>query len=159
MTEQKTESVAFKTTTEEAKELLERALKTERRLARYGIGVFNERLYGRTADGAVERAKKFESDRASLAGPYALKEIAASADWIKQHEPKHFRGHTSYRLKHCVEEWFHERKEYVYVANGSFIAAAIGLGLKHVVSPGSPNVTFRFKRGAKGLIGAQVQTA
>lgn len=79
-----------------------------------------------------------------------LVEIAASADWIKrQTRIKTFNTHTtSYGYKHAVERWFKGRPgPYVYVANGSFIAAALGLGFPlKPRDPTSPNVYFQFSR-------------
>lgn len=98
----------------------------------------------RTAIDAIE--SEFQYERAALTEH--LDEIAASADWIKRQRPiaSYNVRHTSYGYKHFVEQWFDERGgPHLYVANGSFIAAALGLGLEAKLNHlGSPNVHFKF---------------
>jgi hypothetical protein len=55
---------------------------------------------------------------------------------------------TSYGYKHTVERWIDNRGgPHLYVANGSFIAAALGLGFKPKLTDwSSPNAYFQFSQ-------------
>jgi hypothetical protein len=179
----------IETSPAEARALVSEALRREPRLARFGLGIFEEarkrreamksggamtlhafmRISAETADGkalddvlvqyattkpaweaaraaidAIERG--FQHDRAELAEH--LEEIAACADWIKRQRPitSYNTRHSSYGYKHSVERWLDERGgPHLYIANGSFIAAALGLGFEAKPDhPGSPNVHFKF---------------
>jgi len=92
----------------------------------------------------VTSGAEIERGREELRG--AVAEVQAAADWIKrQSATKSFNTrHTSYGYKHAVERWWRARGVGVYVANGAFIAAAIGLGWDARIDRASPNVQFRF---------------
>ena len=155
----------FETPVFEVRSILERALRIEKRLTVDGIGLHNESQRRRDARvaklasrGAAEINAEIEAEveaeieaeigaeidlsRVDLAN--RLHEIAACADWIRrQRTLKSFnRRHTSYGYKHYVERWFDVRGAHVYVSNGSFIAAAIGLGFEG--KPEGLNLLFRF---------------
>jgi hypothetical protein len=140
----------IETSPDEARALLTEALRREPRLTHFGIGVHAEarkrREPARTGDvdDAIER--ELQHERTAL-GDH-LDEIAACADWIKRQQPirSYNLRHTSYGYKHSVERWFDERGgPHLYVANGSFIAAALSLGFEAKLDhPGSPNVHFTF---------------
>lgn len=88
-----------------------------------------------------------------------LDQIALCADWIRQlqfrvtgpgSQPatgRHCipgRRTSSYAYKHVVERWAEE-----YISNGSFIAAAVGLGFPFTRFPeGGPNLLFDFTRSS-----------
>jgi len=151
---------AIETTRAEAEAMLRKALELEPLLTHFGLGIFDE---GKRRREAVKSGKstreldvEFERDRLGL--HEHLDEIAASADWIKrQVRIKTFNTHsTSYGYKHMVERWFRDKGgPHVYVANGSFIAAALGLGYSIKRSgPSSPNAFFQFsRRGIKLFTG------
>jgi hypothetical protein len=137
----------LRTTTSEAKALIKTALASPFFVTHDGLGItYNHR------ETPTERRARFDSERASLVN--AIDEVAASADWIKNLSPiKSFnRNRSSYGYKHMVERWFNDYlsagkpgDNYVYVANGSFIAAAIGLGFNvREISSGSINAFFNF---------------
>lgn len=135
---------------DEAQTLLEHALAIEPRLTHFGIGLFDER---RRRQAGAQLDDEFTKQRAQLAT--RLDEIAASADWIKRQRPiaSFNRSHNSYGYKHRVERWFRERGEPTYVSNGSFIAAALGLGYEGKLEhPSSPNVCFRFSERTVQLL-------
>lgn len=138
----------IETSRSEAKSLLAEALKSERRLTRFGIGIYDEHKQRRDAmrtGTAADIERKIAAERAELSEH--LDEIAASADWIKRQQPiaSFNKRHTSYGYKHNVERWFSDRGSRMYVSNGGFIAAALGLGwVAHLESPRSPNVEFKF---------------
>lgn len=147
----------IQTTKAEAAVLLEKALGKEPRLTHFGIGVYDElrrrRDARRNVGDDVEIDRELERGRAALWSH--LDEIAASADWIRLQRriATHNNRQTSYGYKHAVERWFRARDSYQYVANGSFIAAALGLGFQpKPASFDSPNVLFPFSnRTVKAL--------
>lgn len=116
----------IETTKEETDELLKIAMAKEPKLTRYGIGV------PVSAKGwhVAYEGKEFDLGRSELFG--GLDEVAAAADWLKANKPQG----GSYVLKQRAEEWFKSRKQHMYVANGSFIAAAIGMGIKYEIIGG-----------------------
>ena len=136
----------------EALILLERALEMEPRLtsAGLGVGIPGLRHYWEPSLGGAnpEFNRHFFQSRGELST--RLQEIAASADWIRLQKPiKSFnKSWTSYSYKHFVERWMDRRGgPHLYVANGSFIAAALGLGFDlHQTGSGSPNCYFRFSK-------------
>ena len=141
----------IETTVKEARELLARALEHEPRLTHFGIGVFEEgrrrQEAAKSGNGIDAINREFQEERLALAKH--LDEIAACADWIKrQRRIVSFNlKHTSYGYKHLVERWFAGRGPYQYVANGSFIAAALGLGFDGMLSsPDSPNLHFQLSQ-------------
>jgi len=117
---------------EEAADLLKRAKQQIPNLTLSGIGIRYE------GQEALE-------DR--------LDEIATCAEWLKrinQIETINKR-HTSYGYKHSVERWRRSptstgESTPSYVANGSFIAAAVGLGFKFMQF--GPNACFNFSERA-----------
>lgn len=129
-----------KTTKAEAQELVERALEREPLVTHFGMGVFD--------GGGWEQRPCEELDREQAALRKALLEVAACADWIKEQRSIKTlnRRHTSYGYKHRVEKWIGDRGgPHLYIANGSFIAAAIGLGFDfRPAHPRSPNCYFNF---------------
>ncbi|KYF96113.1 hypothetical protein BE20_04475 [Sorangium cellulosum] len=121
-------------------------------LARYGT-TKSAWVAARAAIDAMEH--EFQLEQAALAEH--SEEITACADWIKRQRPiaSYNVRHTSYGYKHSVERWFDERGgPHLYVANGSFIAAALGLGFEAKLDhPRSPNVHFKFsERTVKALL-------
>lgn len=120
------------TTKEEAARLLRRAKQQIPNLTLSGIGI-------------IAKDQEALEDR--------LYEIAICADWAKQIDQINSlnRRQTSYSYKHSVEHWCQSRigtGESVphYVANGSFIAAAVGLGFKFAQI--GPNAFFNFSERA-----------
>ena len=105
-----------------ARELVERAIALESHLTAFGLGVF-----GHPRD-AIER---FIQARERLLSNEGLLEVALCAQWLRE---GHATGErNSYGLKHEVENHYG-----VYIANGSLIAAALGMGLRYRVE--RPNV-------------------
>lgn len=146
------------TTRSEAETILKKALELEPRLTHFGLGIYDENKRRveafRRSQSVQDLDDEFARERQEL--HEHLDEIAACADWIKrQTRIKTFNTHsTSYSYKHSVERWFRGRPgPYVYVANGSFIAAALGLGFPlKPSSPSSPNAYFQFsRRGVRTL--------
>ena len=149
---------SIETTRAEAEAILKKALELEPRLTHSGLGITDENLRRveafRRSRSVQDLDDEFARERQEL--HEHLDEIAASADWIKrQTRIKTFNTHTtSYGYKHSVERWFRGRPgPYIYVANGSFIAAALGLGFPlKPSSPSSLNVYFQFsRRGVRTL--------
>lgn len=139
------------TTPEEAAELVERALKRHARLTAFGIGIFDEERRRKEARGSAAALAildaDFQRERAELAT--RLVQVAACADWIKKQDLiRSFNNeHTSYGYKHAVEAWISLRGgPHLYVANGAFIAAALGLGLDVKTTIGSANAIFKFSK-------------
>lgn len=142
----------IETTREEAAMLVKQALEQEPRLTDHGIGVPEElkkRRKARDAGQDPETIIREELARGRKCLSGLLDEVAAAADWIKRQQTiKSFnRKNTSYGYKHSVEKWFQNRGAGQYVANGAFIAAALGLG-HEVKQDGiwSPNVYFKFSQ-------------
>lgn len=141
----------IETTETEARNLLAIALEQEPRLTHFGMGIGGEMR--RRSKGESLEAELFRQRQALFDH---LDEIAACADWIKrQKKIKTFNtSRTSYGYKHAVERWFRLRGgPHLYASNGSFIAAAIGLGFAaRLADPFSPNVHFQFsKRALKAI--------
>jgi hypothetical protein len=135
-----------KTTIEEAKDLLAHAQREIPELTRFGVGVFSQTKVLREV-GPDGLRKKVEEGRQELADH--LDEIAMCADWAKLQQPTKAinRRHSSYGYKHHVESWCRKRNKCgedlpTYFANGSFIAAAVGLGFEF--NRADPNVYFNF---------------
>ena len=131
----------IKTTEGEALRLINAALQHEPRLCHFGLGVYDERRKLRDL-GPAAVADELAAERDSLCR--SPSEVAAAADWIacQERSPNWNEKHSSYGYKHCVEQWFRGRGHGVYVANGAFIAAAIGLGWQHRAV--GPNAQFCF---------------
>lgn len=138
------ETAMLETSEADARVLIERALRSAPRLGHFGMGIYDEkdklRTIGRQAVDA-ELAQERDSLRS------AVDEVRAAADWISRQErsTRENKNHSSYGYKHKVESWFRKRGHSVYVANGSFIAAAVGLGWNPVAIPDCiANVAFCF---------------
>lgn len=137
------DTTMLETSASDAHLLIERSLRSEPRLGHFGMGVYDERKKLRI-NGADAVATELEKERADLR--LAVDEVRAAADWISRQErsARANKSHSSYGYKHHVERWFRKRGGNVYVANGSFIAAAVGLGWNLIPIPDSPNVGFCF---------------
>ena len=114
---------------EESRTLLARALAVIPNLTYSGVGILNEPQTRRGEANEIGKQKTAEV-RKTLS--HHLDEIAICAEWIKQVAPtKTVRYHNeSYEYKHLVEQWCRDRGSNDYVSNGSFIAAAVGLGFQ-----------------------------
>lgn len=148
----------IETTEEEAKNLLAIALECEPRLTHFGIGLYGDAKRRRQAarGGVPANFMDDEFAKERLALFESLEEVAACADWVKRQDKiKTFNtSKTSYGYKHTVERWFdHRGGPHLYISNGSFIAAAVGLGFAARLSDlTSPNVYFQFsKRTIKAM--------
>ncbi len=126
-----------KTSEHESRRLIDIAVKAEPHLTHFGIGVYKQ-------NGLSEAAfvQKLAVGRTELEA--AVLEVAACADWldlqkaILTYNPRH----SSYGYKHRVERWVDSQGgPHLYVANGSFIAAALGLGL--AMKRDGPNAYFK----------------
>jgi len=88
-------------------------------------------------------------------------EVALCKQWLEQHvKPRksiNLRGNSSYGWKHRVEHWSETFGPHRYVANGSFIQAAIDLGYKYVQD--GPNARFNFGPKRRGLFDWKYQLA
>ena len=94
-----------------------------------------------TLNGLQVEPRYFETYRQQLLDAHQQVEICA--EWISRMQLiKSFNTrHTSYGFKHAVERC----NPRAYVANGAFIAAALGLGLDYKQDGyGSPNCYFKF---------------
>lgn len=132
----------IETSHEEAEAILSRALDLEPLLCAEGLDVFDAR---------GKRARREYSDAELVDGreylAEHLEEVAACADWVKKQARARswYTRSTSYGFKHVVERRFKLVDEYLYVSNGAFIAAALGLGWEARRAEGNtPNAYFRF---------------
>lgn len=134
------------TTEAEAAELLSAAIAKVPALTRFGVGLFCQGSV-RAEHGAEHVRQQITVGQVELSR--RLGEIAIAADWCKMQVPiAHVNLKcSSYTYKHDVEAWTERMGERQYVSNGSFIAAAVGLGFAFAVDP--PNVHFAFS--AKSL--------
>ncbi len=133
------------------RKLVEIAIKREPRLTHFGLGVYDER---RKPEHVV--AREFNEDRERLLSDDGLAEVATCAAWLQLQQPikSMNRRHTSLGYKHMVESWVAAKRGDQYIANGSLIAAALGLGFEWA-SVG-PNVYFnlserRLKKIQRGI--------
>lgn len=117
-----------------------RVMEREPQLTHFGLGI--SRPLEKTPE---ERKKQFEAERTRLLGH--ADECSKALRWLA-HATKRKTinpGRSSYGLKHSVEhymKWLPDVSDY-YVANGSFICAALHAGFEMVQSrPGSPNAHF-----------------
>lgn len=134
----------YETTEEEARTLIESALAKDPRLTHFGIGVFDEDMR-RHEEGDEPVDADIAKEREHLRT--AIAEVQRAADWIKRQDStaRYNTRHNSYGYKHAVERWWRDRGApdgNPYVANGAFIAAAIGLGWEAKVD--GPNARFKF---------------
>jgi hypothetical protein len=152
----------------EASLLLQIALNVLPDLTYFGIGIYEQWKVRRTL-GPDAVALQIAHGRKKLEDN--LDQIAIAAAWIKGIEPTQTlnKRHTSYGYKHLVEDWTRRRIKAgesipSYISNGSFIAAAVGLGLKFKQDGVSPNAFFNFsersvKRGPSRLSGPVMTTS
>lgn len=75
-----------------------------------------------------------------------IEQVQAAADWINEQSPTrrntYNRKFDSYSYKHMVENWWRSKGQPVYVSNGAFIAAAVGMGWE--AAPSHLNAFFKF---------------
>lgn len=140
-------TVFMLTSKDEAAKLLTTALQAIPTLTHYGIGIYDQATIRREQGRAAVEGKLAEG-REKL--KRELEQIAVCADWIKHLTPTKAINprHSSYGLKHCVEEWSRTRADQgedvlTYVTNGAFIAAAVGLGFRFKYRE-TPNPAFNF---------------
>ena len=114
--------------------LFEAAKRLIPNLTHFGIGIFSEEKAPKEIDSEAVDAQIAEGQNKL---GQRLEEIAIVAEWLKHTvQTKSInRHHSSYGYKHTIERWCRGRNgagEIVpnYVANGSFLAAAVGLRLK-----------------------------
>ena len=154
----------IETTRDEALQLVRRAIERLPRLTYFGVGIGEENRRRRELRAAGKSLapleEEFQKSQADLFSQNGLEGVAACADWVKrQRVVKRWTGSTSYGFKHAVEYWFDARSdEHLYVANGAFIAAALGLEMDYRVADwGSPNVVFKFSKATQGLGRAELR--
>ena len=141
----------YETRAGEARQLIETALAAEPQLTAAGIGI-EQSIVER--HGGDHRAALISARTFLQKHPAFVSQVQRAADWIKQQHPiKQFNTkHTSYDHKRAVEDWWGSDwwgsaggRADPYVANGSFIAAAIGLGWEaRRVDYRSLNAYFKF---------------
>jgi len=89
-----------------------------------------ERLHGPVTDG----------------DPPLRKEVNICKNWLQEWVSKRKTintNHSSYGLKHTIEEMFEDKNQFIYVGNGAFIQAAAELGYDiQPCMPDSPNAFF-----------------
>lgn len=138
-------STKQQTTNAEAAELFAKAAAAFPALTYFGMGLCDEELV-RARHGTAYVHQKMAEGQAELGR--RLDQVAIAADWIKLQVPTTSinRRCSSYTYKHDVERWRLSLGEEVYVCNGAFIAAAIGLGFRYQLD--GPNVYFNFSRRA-----------
>lgn len=124
-----------------AQRLLAKAQAALPRLTYFGIGI----QHRKDADEATLQ-QEFSELRARMSEPNELEEIAVCADWLALVQPIKAMHYGSYGCKHRVERWcaFYDKRR--YIANGSFIAAAVGLDYPYRICSSSPNVDFGFSK-------------
>jgi hypothetical protein len=96
----------------------------------------------------LEGAAKTKDGRSSPFSDEALIQVAACVDWIgvQQIIQSFNTASSSYGYKHDVERWIEKRGgPHLHVANGSFIAAAVGLGLEWKAAD-RLNLYFKFSK-------------
>lgn len=126
-----------------AQMLLTRAQEALPRLNYYGIGVDGEaRTRREKGDAFMDR--QLADWRAEMAKH--LDQIAICADWLGEVESVKTPQFGSYSCKHRVERWCRTKGKCQYISNGSFIAAAVGLGFSYEPIQGTPNVAFGFSK-------------
>ncbi len=113
-------------------------------LTHFGMGIYFDR--NKTLE---ERNRDFEANRKSLAN--AENECERACQFLTHVNARKTidTRSSSYGLKHAVERYMKNLAEVEnpYVANGSFIVAALHMGFEMAPShAGSPNVCFNFSR-------------
>ena len=111
------------------------------------FGFRSERGSGVDKVSRTATPEEFERERGRLLEDDAVQQVVACLEYLdpihklrsaKPKDDQHIHG--SYGMKHEVEAWQKSRGTPGYVANGSFIVAAILAGFRiHRVDPGSPN--------------------
>lgn len=113
----------------------------QRDFARYLVGVaFSKEPY-LTPSGLFDEAP-CKKEQEQLFSCLYLEQVYTSYVWIScQRKLKSFnRYYNSYQYKHLVERWGRQTGLAGYVANGAFIAAAIGSGFPYERSKNTANV-------------------
>jgi hypothetical protein len=129
-------------TDDEAREMRAKAMEQDQLL----IG-FGHDIYAVSRVPFRDRAQKLKEEREEFLSDEYLDQIRYSAAWIsKQRIMKKVNyGATSYGYKHEVEDWSKKIDQYLYVSNGAFIAAALGMGIQSEhCGDDSPNYFFAF---------------
>jgi len=124
------------THTNDAPALIEKAILAVPTLTHFGVGLHRPETF----DAAAATAG-IVAGRAQLRA--AVHEVALCAEWLDgiRATKRAWCGGSSYGFKHGVEGWLRRQGRPAYIANGSFIAAAVGSGRYPFVIVG-PNVRF-----------------
>lgn len=140
----------YETRADEARRLIDTALENKPSLTPAGIGL--ERSTVERHGGNHQAALATERDHLRT-HPKFVSQVQRATDWIKRQSPiKSFNTrHSSYGYKHMVESWWRQKNEMFrgpdsYVANGAFIAAAVGLGWEMEHDVHSLNAHFKFSQ-------------
>jgi len=117
--------------------LIEKAIALVPNLTHFGVGLYRPETFDAAATTAGIAAGQVQL-RA------AVHEVALCAEWLAGIGPtkRAWRGASSYGYKHGVEGWLRRQGRPAYIVNGSFIAAAVGLGYPFAIQ--QPNVYFGF---------------
>ena len=107
---------------------------------------------GLCANGWGTDPADFEDSRTHMTSRHGVEEFGRALAFVEARcrPTRAITTHaTSYGYKHMAEHW--HRRELgdaadCYVSNGAFIAAALALGYRHRLLPGSPNCLFNFAR-------------
>jgi hypothetical protein len=119
----------------EAASLIENAIAKVPNLTYFGVGLYRPETFDAAATTAAITA-----GQAQLRA--AVHEVALCAEWLAGigATKRAWRDGTSYGFKHGVMNWLRQQGRPSYISNGSFIAAAVGLGYPCAVQ--QPNVVF-----------------
>jgi hypothetical protein len=130
-----------RTSRDEARHLVERAIEKIPKLTHCGVGITNEReiRFTRGAAFVGEEIARLQQELRRH-----LRQVAIAADWVKHLDriKTVCTRLSSDGHKDRVERWCERRGYIESVANGAFIAAAVGLGFTFRVYV--PNVCFGF---------------
>ncbi len=132
------------TSNERAVSLLENAKRQIPQLTHFGIGIFDQP--GELKKHGAEAVSRIIAEMRNKWADY-VHEVAACADWLDTATriKSLNKRHSSYGYKHLVQRWNLERVKRgkvvpTYIANGSFIAAAVGTGFSFELD--GPNAYF-----------------
>jgi hypothetical protein len=116
-------------------DLIERAIRAVPNLTYFGAGLYRPETFD-----AAATAAGIVAGQAQLRA--AVHEVALCAEWLDGigATKRVWRGGSSYGFKHGVEGWLRRQGRPAYIANGSFIAAAVGLDYPFATA--GPNVHF-----------------
>jgi len=116
-------------------DLIERAIRAVPNLTYFGAGLYRPETFD-----AAATAAGIVAGQAQLRA--AVHEVALCAEWLDGigATKRVWRGGSSYGFKHGVMNWLRQQGRPSYVSNGSFIAAAVGLGYPFAVV--GPNARF-----------------